>query len=258
MSDDENQIECAEHGKTPATFICRHLSEGEGLGFHEGHDPENPDDLYPDAWCDACEEVLEREGEWNDTSEGFANIKIVCANCYQDIRERNWKQDDDAFNHMISTSFDYLKNLQDAFMDAYDIGKHERWDWDQETGKLIFSDEEKPVVECDIDFVGTVSTATDTWMWAWANESFTENVKQRSRQIRRIGVENHYLKLACGHWAANEVDGWEMTSIMAKETGALGAYRTPSDHGFVYMVIHKARWVTPNRFKNILSFFSRK
>lgn len=41
--------------------------------------------------------------------------------------------------------------------------------FDPETRKLIFSHGGKPVVECDIDFVGAVSNRSDAWMWAWAN-----------------------------------------------------------------------------------------
>ncbi|WP_305008998.1 hypothetical protein [Hymenobacter aranciens] len=41
------------------------------------------------AWCDACDEVLLRIGEWNDESEAFAKIKLVCDACYFDMKELN-------------------------------------------------------------------------------------------------------------------------------------------------------------------------
>jgi hypothetical protein len=243
MSDDDNKVQCGVHGKSSATFICHHLSEGEKLGFNVGFDPNEPDDLYPDAWCDQCDEVLEQEGEWNDKSEAFADIKLVCAGCYCEIREKNWNQDDEALHELISTSFEYLQKAQDSFMKTYKVGEHERWDWYQETGKLIFSHEGEPVVECDIDFVGTYSNLSNTWMWAWANSSFTENIKEKSRKVRALGEKRSFLKLASAIWSSDPVDGWEMTAIMAKELGAIGAYRTPDDNGFVYMVVNNARWV---------------
>ena len=63
MSDEELSVECGEHGKSPATFVCQHLPAGENQGFNVGYDPEAPDDAYPDAWCDQCDAVLEQEGE---------------------------------------------------------------------------------------------------------------------------------------------------------------------------------------------------
>ena len=61
MSDEELSVECGEHGKSPATFVCQHLPAGENQGFNVGYDPEAPDDAYPDAWCDQCDAVLEQD-----------------------------------------------------------------------------------------------------------------------------------------------------------------------------------------------------
>jgi hypothetical protein len=41
------------------------------------------------AWCDKCDEVLQREGEWNDKSESFAGIMAVCEGCFEEIKKRN-------------------------------------------------------------------------------------------------------------------------------------------------------------------------
>jgi hypothetical protein len=82
-------IECERHGPSYATFLCHHLLRGEGLGFVVSYDPEYPDDPRPEAWCAECDQVLLEEGEWNDRSEGFADFKVLCANCYDEVRRRN-------------------------------------------------------------------------------------------------------------------------------------------------------------------------
>jgi hypothetical protein len=32
---------------------------------------------------------LDEGGEWNDVSEGFAKVMVICAGCLAEIRERN-------------------------------------------------------------------------------------------------------------------------------------------------------------------------
>lgn len=245
MTDTNNKVECAEHGSCEAAFVCQHLAQGEGLGFHVGYSEDEPDELYPDAFCDACLAFYQAEGEWNDAAEAYADIKLVCSGCYADIRARNWTQGFDELNDLITESFAYLSAAQERFMQDFDVGKHDRWDWYQETGKLVFSNNGVPTVEADIDFVGSLSTSSYTWMWAWANTSFLDGIKARSREIRALGDANDYLPLAAAIWPAGQEDGWEMTAVMAKQIGAIGAYRTPSDSGFVYMVVSAARWLKP-------------
>lgn len=45
------------------------------------------DDLQ--AWCDTCEKVRAEAGEWNEASEAFAEIKLVCEKCYFEMKELN-------------------------------------------------------------------------------------------------------------------------------------------------------------------------
>jgi hypothetical protein len=251
MSESDNKVECKTHGSADATFICQHLIGGESLGFNIGYDPEAPDELHPDAWCDECEKTLNSEGEWNDKSEEFADIKIVCSHCYENIRERNWVQDDETFHDLIRSSFRYLESKQEGFLKKYKAGEHDRWDWYQETGKLIFTHDGKPQVEADIHFSGTFSTQSDTWMWAWANKSIDEKVKASSRDIKEMGEELGLKELVAGRWAATEVDGWEMTAVLAKHLKAIGSYRTPSDNGFTYMVVTKAKWINKGKIANL-------
>ena len=41
------------------------------------------------AWCDACDEVLVEAGEWNEKSEAFAKIKLVCDRCFFEMKKLN-------------------------------------------------------------------------------------------------------------------------------------------------------------------------
>lgn len=86
MSEKDTVVQCDIHGTSFATFVCQHLPKGEGLGFFCADDPDDP---CPDAWCGECEKVRVAEGEWNEKSESFANITVICAGCYEVVKRRN-------------------------------------------------------------------------------------------------------------------------------------------------------------------------
>ncbi|CAH9062704.1 hypothetical protein PSECIP111854_03067 [Pseudoalteromonas sp. CIP111854] len=124
MSDFDGNVNCDTHGNSNATFICQHLASGEGLGFNLGYDPDNPDELCPDAWCNKCEEVLDTEGEWNDKSEAFADIKVMCEHCYEEIRDKNWIQDDNVYHNLVTESFAFIEPRHKVFLEKYNVGAH--------------------------------------------------------------------------------------------------------------------------------------
>lgn len=79
-------LTCPTHGVSGPAFVCRHLLDVSGApcGFFEPDTLEDPGE--PQAWCQACDQVLKQEGEWNDTSEEFAGVSLVCAGCFEKMR----------------------------------------------------------------------------------------------------------------------------------------------------------------------------
>jgi hypothetical protein len=86
MSNPAKPVSCPRHGQSHATYVCGHVVRNAGLGFVQSDQVVDP---RPDAWCDACERVRQREHGWNDVSEAYAGIKIVCASCYDLAELRN-------------------------------------------------------------------------------------------------------------------------------------------------------------------------
>jgi hypothetical protein len=140
----------------------------------------------------------------------------------------------------------YEKLLEEAMADfgpratrlneEYKLGSY-RWDLDQTTGKLIFSDGGVPRVIANAQIVGSYSTYSNTWMWSWANQSIDENMKKGMGKIKEYGEKHKFKELVTPKWACDENYGWTMTAVAGYLLKAKGAYRGPIDDGYVYMLI---------------------
>lgn len=86
MSDKTVEVECDRHGTSHATFVCQHLANGTELGFFYD---DSSEDSRPDAWCAKCDELVMADDGWNEENEEFAGITLLCANCYDEVKERN-------------------------------------------------------------------------------------------------------------------------------------------------------------------------
>ena len=90
MSDQRDErssaIECAQHGSSRGAFVCEHVAQGCGLGFHFFPDPGNP---RPDAWCSACETIRQKYNGWDEESQKLIKIVLLCGECYDQARQFN-------------------------------------------------------------------------------------------------------------------------------------------------------------------------
>lgn len=243
MSDSENKIECPTHGEANCAFVCNHLAGDPRQRWYCNYPTK--DDPWPDAWCGACEQAFQEQGEWNEQNSQNLNLKILCHNCYDnkkgssvaplmEARSASWRPLVSNANSELQTKLDYLK-------EQYELSEHERWDWSQETGEIVFSNAGVPAVIARIQFVGSISTVSNTWLWSWSNSNLNPNISLDLPAVRTFGETEDFAALTVPLWPAEEVDGWEMTAIATKVLNAQGAYRTPGETGFTYMLLDDVR-----------------
>jgi hypothetical protein len=80
-------VDCGPHGMRVAAVVCQHMicSGHVPVGFVENSD--DPNDLQ--AWCHACEEKFQIEGEITDAFREFNGMSVVCAVCYAEAKVRH-------------------------------------------------------------------------------------------------------------------------------------------------------------------------
>lgn len=153
-------------------------------------------------------------------------------------------EDEAAWGRLVETSYAYLEARQDELMRDFDLAGHQRWDLDQETGALVFSNDGVPAVAAAFQFVGSFSTKSGTWLWSWANPSIEPGLHEGLQAVVAYGEANGFSKLTKAKWAAEEVDGWEMAAITAYLLKAKGVYRPPFSNGVSFVVITDIRRVS--------------
>jgi hypothetical protein len=125
------------------------------------------------------------------------------------------------------------------------LGEWPRYDYDVDTGKLVFSDHNVPRVIAEIQIVGTTSAKAGNWLWAWANEHWPAERTADSEIVRAYGEKHGICDLTHAYVEDTDLNalGWELTSVMVRITNALGAYRPPRDEGGgLYLTYKSIAW----------------
>jgi len=244
MNDESAQVICDAHGKARTTYVCSHLAADPEQRWHG--DYPSDDNPWPDSWCDRCNVAFLREGEWNDRNAGEVKLSVLCHHCYERARGRSVARLTDthlaSWQSFVDDCHRELGAKQDRLKRDYSLDVHKRWDWDQERAELVFSNDGVAAVIAKVQFVGSISTKTDTWLWSWANPSLLENVWLDVKAIRDFGEKRDFPHLTVPKWPAEEADGWDMAAIATHILDAHGVYRTPGDTGFTFLVLTEVRF----------------
>lgn len=154
-------------------------------------------------------------------------------------RQQGWEQ-------VLSASADYSAVTQKALDDDYQVSSYEHWDLDQVTGELTFSDGGVQKLSARIEFVGSYSDRSKTWLWSWGNSTITPALYKRMDVLRSLGAKHQFNKLTQRSWPAQLSDGWEMATVANYLLKTKGIYRVPFETGFVFLLITDIRKVQPD------------
>jgi hypothetical protein len=245
MTTDSETLHCSTHGESQTTYVCEHLAENAAQRWH--CDYPTQDKPWPDAWCTCCNAEFLKQGEWNEKNEGVINIKLLCSSCYERRKGESITYMDAASGKQWGTFLpqccEELSKKNERLWQRLSLASYKRWDWNQDSAELVFSNDGIPGVIARIVFVGSFSTRSETWLWAWANFNLVEAVRKPLIAVRDYGEQKDFLPLTIPKWLATQEDGWHMAAVAARILGAEGVYRTPSDYGFTFMLLHDVRTV---------------
>ena len=96
-------------------------------------------------------------------------------------------------------------------------------------------------VVCDVQMVGTLSTASNTWLWSWESPWVVQKQKKDALAVYRYGKEHGMERLTTAKWVATEEDGWAMTGIAARICPAVGAYRLQNRDSCIFLLLKDIR-----------------
>lgn len=247
------RITCSSHGETPATFACRHVVFGVACGFHSGEPTE--DEPWPDAWCDLCEVAFQAAGgQWTKNAEKIANIKVLCTGCYEAARTRNLDVpqlargasvalSDDEAAELIHHAVHAAQAIQERSQAKWNWHTMGHWNYSLESRTLTMSDPARPLLLADLRMIGSYSTNTNTFQWAWKTFGDDAPEAAASARLREFGSVRGISRLVTPNFACDEDEGWQLASLAAYLLGADSLYRAPSDHLRLFMLLDNWRLV---------------
>jgi hypothetical protein len=124
---------------------------------------------------------------------------------------------------------------QENFINQYDINRYSDYYYNQITNVFTFSNKDERIF-FNFQTVGSYSTKSNTWMWAWGNKHIPEHNSKAIEIVREYGEEEKLKELT---EAIQEIDQHECAhyvNLCATLTEATGVYKVSSEQLTSYFI----------------------
>ncbi|MEZ6090627.1 MAG: hypothetical protein R3C05_21930 [Pirellulaceae bacterium] len=138
---------------------------------------------------------------------------------------------DEAFYEWLRQCREELQVKQDRFMTHVEQGAY--WHYDLEAGTLSIGSQ-----TYRITVIGSHNAEEQTWLWAWANESFPSVVRESSSQIKQIYETTRFEVFRDVGTDASSGDAQDLSSLAIHWLEADGLFRVPTAGPTLYFAVH--------------------
>lgn len=148
---------------------------------------------------------------------------------------------DDQFDEFLDNCYQELEDKQALLLENYNLGSYEKYWFDQVTGVLQFKNAERVECEFIVIPIGSWSSKSNSWMWAWANNSITEEFKAQSIKLKGLANYTGVDFFENGAFEADESMAHELTAMAVHYLDAMGMYIIPSSNLKTFLALVKLK-----------------
>ncbi|KAB2925541.1 MAG: hypothetical protein F9K30_07740 [Dechloromonas sp.] len=138
---------------------------------------------------------------------------------------------DNEFEQFLKSALAELWEKQDRLESEHGFASYSRWFFDQQTEKLeMFDAKDQKAVVADVIDIGSYASNSNTWKWAWSNDSVLPSLREKSESLKALadltGIGLFTSEEAFS--VENEHMAWELVAMSVRHLNAIGAYKAPS------------------------------
>jgi hypothetical protein len=144
---------------------------------------------------------------------------------------------DEQFNEYVEKCYEELQDKQEQLFNTYNMGAYESYWFDQLTKSLQFKNKNEVLLEFKIICIGTWAHEKNTWMWGWANESFTNEIREDSKVLKGLKEFTGYDVFEEDGFECDESMAYEAAAMALNYLNALGMYRIPGEKSHLFVAL---------------------
>lgn len=140
---------------------------------------------------------------------------------------------DAEFDQLVVDAVAALREKQARLQAEFDLAGLPRWHFDQQAEQLTLQDAHgHPMVVAEVIPMGSHSTASGLWKWAWCNGSLTPSLQDRALPLKGLALATGFPAFASeAPLPADEALAGQLAALGVLRLQAVGCYRAALSTG---------------------------
>ena len=109
----------------------------------------------------------------------------------------------------------------------YGLSGHDPYELDLENLVLRINKEDGTEISFAVVLIGSLAPVSKNWLWAWANESLDEKVRDSSASFKSLYEETGFDIFRAGTFKADTGLAQDLSALAIHKLGAEGLYKVP-------------------------------
>ena len=124
---------------------------------------------------------------------------------------------DEEFDAYLAECEEELEDKQDALVDEFDLGSYAEFHFDQTTGALEFRREDgTPGVVAAVIPIGSHAERSETFQWAWANESLLPELRLEAARLKELEAPTGMEVFGMPTFTVEEEMPWQVAAFAVR------------------------------------------
>lgn len=146
------------------------------------------------------------------------------------------------YEKLAGDAREHTKAKIEAAKQKYGLGTYAKYEIDLPTATIRFLDASgKTQITSDIQAAGSFDPNSETFLWAWDNESIPEKAKSRLAEVRAYAEQHEIEHVMDSFDRADEAEAWTVTSIAAEQLNAEAVYRAEGPRNQLFLLLFNIR-----------------
>lgn len=142
------------------------------------------------------------------------------------------------YDEWIATARQRTQERMAVAQAQFGMGTNKRYEIDLQTATIRFFDpsgDER--IRAEIQVAGSWSTASNSWLWGWENQSVPAAAVSRMTAVRELGAQRQIDKLTTSFAPCDEGEAWSMASVASEIVDSQSVYRTVGAKNQLFLLL---------------------